>query len=134
MAQQKSSPVKIAIIEDDSCNRFYLEMVIKKMDCQPIIIDNPKQSIEILHKEKPHIVLLDIKLSDEISGIDIAKLMKSDEFLKSVPIIVVSAFAVANEVKEISHKTKCDSYITKPFSVDNLIDVITEQLFFRYGD
>ncbi len=134
MVNPNSLPIKIAIIEDDSCNRFYLEMVIKKMDCQPIVIDNPKQSIEIMKKEKPHVLLLDIKLSDEISGIDIAKLMKNDEYLESVPIIVVSAFAVANEVKEISHKTKCDGYVTKPFSVGSLMDVITEQLFFRYGD
>lgn len=134
MSSQFSSPIKVAVIEDDFCNRTYLEMVIKKMDYQPVMISNPKLAIEVLQKESPHIVLLDIKLSDDISGVDIAKMMKSNESLKAIPIIVVSAFAVENEVKEIANDTKCSSYVTKPFLVDNLMNVINEQLVFRYGD
>ncbi len=123
-----SGMIKIAIIEDDQTSQDYLALVIKKVCCDYIKITNPKIAIKTLKEELPDIVLLDIKLSEEISGCDIAKFMKQDDQLKNIPIIVVSSFAMKHEIKEIYEETKCDDYVTKPFLMDNLVSAIDLQL------
>jgi two-component system cell cycle response regulator DivK len=122
------SEIKIAIIEDDQTSQDYLELIMKKICCSHIRISDPKIAIKTLREELPDLVLLDIKLSGEISGCDIAQNMKQDDQLKNIPIIVVSAFAMEDEIKEISMNTKCDGYITKPFLMDDLINAIDLQL------
>jgi DNA-binding response OmpR family regulator len=129
-----SLPIKVAIIEDDPCNQKYLEMLIEKMEYQAIKLYNPSSAIVDLVRENPHVVLLDIKLSPEISGTEIAQSMKKHDSLKNIPIIVVSAFALKDEVREIMVKTQCNDYITKPFLMDRLMDSINEQLYNFYGN
>lgn len=129
-----TSPIKVAIIEDDICNQQYLGMVIDRMECKSVKINNFSSVIEDLKREKPHIVLLDIKLSETVSGIDVARSMKQNEVLKEIPIIVVSAFALGDEIREIKAKTLCDDYVVKPFSIDRITDAINEQLCSFYGD
>ena len=60
--------------------------------------------------------------------------MKKHDSLKNIPIIVVSAFALKDEVREIMVKTQCNDYITKPFLMDRLMDSINEQLYNFYGN
>lgn len=120
--------IKIAIIEDDETNQDYLSLIVRKIYCNPIKIIDPRTAITVLKHEHPDIVLLDIKLSEEISGIDIARLMKKDESLKNIPIIVVSSFAMQKEIADISKETKCNGYIAKPFVMNSLIDAIDAQL------
>ncbi len=123
-----NNAIKIAIIEDDETNQDYLSLIVKKIYCNPIKILNPLTAIDVLKSELPDIVLLDIKLSEEISGIDIAKIMKNEEMLKNIPIIVVSSFAMPGEIQKISKETKCDSYVAKPFLMNSLVDAIDAQL------
>lgn len=127
------SPIKVAIIEDDPCNQHYLEMVVARMHYQAVKIYDMSSIIEDLIREKPHLVLLDIKLSNNLSGIDVAEKMKKNKSLKNIPIIVVSAFALEDEIKEIKAKTHCNDYVVKPFLVDKLTDAINEQLCSVYG-
>ncbi len=125
---QKSSQLKIAIIEDDDVNRSYLEMILKKMDIMPFVINDPFEAIDLMLKELPDILLLDIKLNCDLSGCDIARLMRKNKILKNIPIIVVSSFAIPREIREIKKESSCSKYVTKPFSMKTLIDVIETQL------
>ena len=120
--------IKIAIIEDDKTNQDYLSLIVRKIYCNPINIIDPRTAIAVLKQEHPDIVLLDIKLSEEISGIDIARIMKKDEALKNIPIIVVSSFAMQKEISDISKETRCNGYVAKPFVMNSLIDAIDLQL------
>lgn len=104
------------------------------MSYQAIELSDFSSVINDLNKEKPHLVLLDIKLSEGVSGIDIARSMKSCDSLKSIPIIVVSAFALKDEVSRIKAEVNCDDYLVKPFSINRLEDAINDQLCSFYGD
>ncbi len=58
---------------------------------------------------------MDIKLPD-VSGLEVIKWLKADETLKSIPVIAVTAFAVADDEEKFL-KGGCDAYIAKPASL-----------------
>lgn len=120
--------IKIAIIEDDKGNQDYLVMVIKKIFCHPIRIVDLENAIDVLRAEVPEIILLDIKLNNGLSGCKIAKEVREDPLFKNTKIIVVSSFAMPQEIREITQETKCNGYLTKPFLMNSLIDKIYAQL------
>ena len=115
---------KILIVEDNLLNQKMIEMIVKKAGHMPIVISNGKEALKAVRKEKPSLVLLDIKLV-EISGIEIGKKIKSDSDLKSIPIIVITSFASDEEKEHISKETCCDHYLTKPFLPNMLINLIS---------
>ncbi len=67
---------------------------------------------EIFDKNKSHILLLDINMPI-MNGVEVLKLMKSDEILKKIPVIMLTT---TDNPKEIDHcyALGCNIYITKP--------------------
>ena len=116
---------KILIIEDNMLNRKLMEMVVGKSGHKAISLSCGNHAIETIREERPDLIFLDIKLN-EISGVEIGKKIKSDPELKSIPIIVITAFIAEVEKRNISRETQCDHYLTKPFLPDTLINIISE--------
>jgi two-component system cell cycle response regulator DivK len=73
--------------------------------------------VNIAIEQLPELVLMDIQLAD-ISGIDLIKALKNNPQTRRIPIIVITAFAMKNEVIRIS-ESGCDLYLSKPVSIDN---------------
>jgi len=77
---------------------------------------------ELAREHHPDLILMDIQLPD-ISGLDVTKLLKDDETLKSIPIIAVTAFALEGDEEKMLNGG-CDAYISKPISVPKLLQTI----------
>lgn len=72
--------------------------------------------------QHPDLILMDIHLPD-VSGIEVTKWLKGDEILKSIPVIAITAFAMAGEEGKI-RDGGCDAYIVKPISLPNFLQTI----------
>jgi two-component system cell cycle response regulator DivK len=77
---------------------------------------------ELAREQRPDLILMDIQLPD-VSGLEVIKWLKNDEDLKSIPVIAVTAFAMAGDKEEIL-AIGCDDYISKPFSVFDLLQTL----------
>ena len=111
--------IAIAIVEDDpeiSGSLFYIlsEHLGKESISK---YSSGEQFISSLQTKQPDVVLMDIQLAD-ISGIDLIKALKNNPQTRRIPIIVITAFAMKNEVVRIS-ESGCDLYLSKPVSIDN---------------
>ncbi len=73
-------------------------------------------------EHRPDLILMDIQLPG-ISGLEVTKRLKADETLKSVPVIAITAFAMAGDEEKI-RADGCDAYIAKPISVPNLLQTV----------
>lgn len=82
--------------------------------------------MEITRKQRPDLILVDIQLPD-ISGLEITKMLKADDDLKSIPAIAVTAFAMKGDEKKI-RDGGCDGYIAKPVSVASFLQTISKYL------
>jgi response regulator RpfG family c-di-GMP phosphodiesterase len=62
-----------------------------------------------------------------VSGLDVTKWLKSDEALKKIPVIAVTAFAMKGDEEKI-RQGGCEDYISKPISVSRFLEVIQNYL------
>ncbi len=80
--------------------------------------------IKIENEEKPDVILLDIYLGDK-NGIEIIKYIKGNEKYRNIKVIVFTAIAEKEKIKELI-KAGADDFIIKPFDPYFLIERIND--------
>jgi PAS domain S-box-containing protein len=109
---------KILIADDVSINRELLKGIIKGDDIVFIEASNGVEAIDLMHREKPDLLLLDLNMP-RMNGFEVARLMREDKNLKSVPIIAISATKISEKEKPLAELF--DVFIAKPFMVKDFI-------------
>lgn len=92
-----------------------------------------KAANTILGEKKPDLILLDLKLEGDISGLDFLSYLKSKDHLRNIPVLMISS---NSQLMNVSKATKLGAkgYIVKPINAVNLRDKIyTILLEARYG-
>ncbi len=110
----------ILIVEDEKDLASTLEYNLEREGFQVKCAYDGKNALDIASTSPyPDLILLDLMLPDT-SGLDICRKLKSDESLKSIPIIM--ATAKGEEVdRVVGFELGADDYVVKPFSVRELI-------------
>ena len=85
-----------------------------------------EEAIEMVKKEKPDLILLDIKLPKS-NGYQVAKRLKSDDKHKNIPIIMLTARAQEADIKR-GMALGVDEYVTKPFDSDMLVKLVMQHI------
>ena len=85
------------------------------------------EGLEKVQKRKPDLVLLDLMMPD-MDGWEVYQRMKSDEELRDIPVIVVTAKAQSIDRVLGLHIAKVDDYITKPFGPQELLESVEKIL------
>ena len=92
------------------------------------------EGLAAIRARRPDLILLDMHLPD-ISGMELLRHLKADAQTGSIPIVVVSADALAQQI-DAAFAAGCTHYLTKPVSVAELlavVDELLEQIDTRYG-
>jgi DNA-binding response OmpR family regulator len=85
------------------------------------------EGLEKIQEKKPDLVLLDLMMPD-MDGWEVYQRMKSDEALREIPVIVVTAKAQSIDKVLGLHIAKVDDYITKPFGPQELLESVEKIL------
>lgn len=117
---------KVLIVEDNELNMKLFHDLLEAHGIRTVETRDGSMVFDIARKEKPDLILMDIQLP-EISGLEVTKLLKADEELKSIPVIAVTAFAMKGDEQRI-REGGCEGYISKPISVSLFLDVIKKHL------
>jgi chemotaxis family two-component system response regulator Rcp1 len=103
---------------------------ISELSIDLINIQNGEDALRFLHKEgeyktapTPNLILLDMNLP-KINGLEILKTIKTDEDLKTIPVIIFSGSEAEKDIKE-SYKLSANTYISKSFDTKELFRKIT---------
>ncbi|MEG0824029.1 MAG: response regulator transcription factor [Erysipelotrichaceae bacterium] len=113
----------ILVVEDEAAIRNLIAMTLETHDYKYMSVTNGKEALEIISEYKPSMILLDLGLPD-IDGIEIIKKTRS---WSNMPIIVISARSDDND-KILALDEGADDYLTKPFSVEELLARIRASL------
>ena len=106
---------KILIVEDEQHINRLIELVLISGGYYKIYkAFNGKDALEKVKKEKPDLVLLDIMIP-EIDGYSLAKIIKNDDNLKYIQIIMLTAKKMEEDILK-GFETGAIDYISKPFS------------------
>jgi DNA-binding response OmpR family regulator len=119
-------PPKILIVDDCTIDRIIATQALQENNYQICEAKTSKQAFELIHKEKPDLILLDIRMPD-INGFEVCKHLKSKSRLKNIPVIFLTA-AEDFASKKQGFAIGADDYITKPVDFDNLLKRIEQIL------
>jgi two-component system cell cycle response regulator DivK len=79
-------------------------------------------ALELARAHRPDLVLMDIQLP-AISGVEVTRWLKADPDLADIPVIAVTAYAMAGDEERILD-CGCEAYIAKPISIVGFLAVI----------
>lgn len=108
--------MEIMIADDNPFNTELLSETLKPFELNITIVQKPKKALEIIDNKKFDLFLLDIMMP-ELSGYELAKIIKKTKQNSSTPIIFVSALS-DNENKLKSFELGSYIYIEKPFNIN----------------
>jgi two-component system, cell cycle response regulator DivK len=118
--------VKILLVEDNEMNRDMLSRRLARKGFEESIAVDGLEGVEKAHTELPDIILMDMSLP-ELDGWEATRRLKSAEDTKCIPILGLSAHAMAGD-REKAMQAGCDDYDTKPVEFKRLIGKIEELL------
>ena len=116
----------ILIVEDNDLNMKLLNDLLQAHGYSTLQTMDGRDVIKIAREHNPDLILMDIQLP-KISGLEVTKMLKADDDLKSIPVIAVTAFAMKGDEEKI-REGGCEGYIAKPISVLTFLDTISKFL------
>lgn len=115
---------KVLIIDNESGMRQVIAKILTPQGYTVLDADEAAAGLELAGKEKPDIVLMDIRLPDMDAPDLLAALKKNDP---NLPVIVLSGFGDVDAAIEIVKQGAYD-HLAKPFKVDSLIQLVNKGL------
>lgn len=109
----------ILVIEDEAAIREMLCLALSKAEFVVEEAGDARQAKILIFNRLPELILLDWMLP-EVSGIDFARQLKQDSQTKEIPIIILTARGEEGD-KIRGLEVGADDYVTKPFSVRELL-------------
>ena len=109
----------ILLVEDNEMNRDMLSRRLARKGYNVLVALDGETGIEAARKDCPDLVLMDMSLP-VIDGWEATRRMKADAALKHIPIIALTAHAMADD-REKALAAGCNDYDTKPIELPRLL-------------
>jgi two-component system, cell cycle response regulator DivK len=118
-----SSPKTILIVEDNSSNSRLVSDLLTMHGHRTIQTENGLEALALARQHRPDLILMDIQLP-YFSGLEVTHWLKSDDQLRSIPVVAVTSFAMPGDEDRI-RKGGCDGYVAKPISIASFLRTIS---------
>lgn len=112
-----NSTAKLLLVEDDDALRFIVKDNLEQNDYLVDIAENGQEAIELFERNEYHLIILDVMLP-KIDGFKVAETIRSLD--ENIPIIFLTARSMTED-KITGLTIGGDDYITKPFSMEELL-------------
>ncbi|MFT7403222.1 MAG: two-component system cell cycle response regulator DivK [Zhongshania sp.] len=117
----------ILLVEDNEMNRDMLSRRLMRKGYEVLLAVDGQQGIDMcLLQAKPDLMLLDMSLPVK-DGWQVAREMKGHDLLQAIPIIALTAHAMADD-RQRALLAGCDDYDTKPVDLPRLLGKIEHLL------
>ena len=122
--------IKVLYIEDNDDNVYMLKMRLELLgDFEVLAAEDGEKGCEMAAAERPDLILMDLEMPG-IDGWEAARRLKSNLRTQHIPIIALSAHALAG-AREKALASGCDEFDTKPVEFERLVATIRRVLTAR---
>ncbi len=125
---------KVLVVDDDPDVRSFVVTVLEENGYTPLVAQDGVEGLEKINADPPDLVILDV-LMPRGSGIRLYRRLKTDNALKSVPVIMFTGIALRSFLRsqkvleEFNGEVpKPDIYLEKPVEPEELIQAITAKI------
>jgi two-component system, cell cycle response regulator DivK len=109
----------ILLVEDNELNRDMLSRRLARRGYSVSIAVDGQTGLRMAQNDLPDLILMDVTLPD-VDGLEITRRLKADARTRGVPIIVLTARAMASD-REEAFAAGSDDYDVKPVEIDRLL-------------
>ena len=117
----------VLLVEDDSIDAITVKRALHDLGVQTLLVHstNGEEALQYLRddaNEKPCIILLDLNIP-KMSGIEFLRIVKSDEYLKAIPVIVLTTSKKDHDVID-SFEQSVAGYMIKPVNYQQFVEAM----------
>ncbi len=117
----------ILVVEDNKINRMLMSKLLEPYDFSIIYAENGKVALDILeHNHRIQLVLMDVHMP-VMSGLEATRIIKSDDKLKHIPVIALTASVLKDDIKRCE-EAGMDDFLEKPIQISRMFQVIDKWL------
>ena len=121
---------KVLYIEDNDDNVYMLKMRLELLgDFEVVAAPDGEQGCAMALSERPDVILMDLEMP-VVDGWEATRRLKDDPQTRDIPIIALSAHALAGE-REKALGAGCDEFDTKPIEFERLVATLRRVLAAR---
>ena len=126
-AVKQTNSKTILIVDDEPITRTTLKKIFENEEHTVLTAKDGMELAKIIESIKLDLILLDIQLP-WINGNEICAIIRENEHYKNLPIAMISGINREEEIQK-SFDAGCNDFITKPFEVETLKQVVNKLLF-----
>lgn len=117
----------VVLVEDDPDIAYTIRLNLRKdVGCHVEHFTSGNDAIDHLHRSRADLVILDLNLPD-VDGLAVCREIRSEEQTRGIPIIMLTA-RIEERDKLVGFELGADDYVTKPFSMRELLARVRAQL------
>jgi CheY-like chemotaxis protein len=113
----------ILVVEDDPANALLITAMLTRAGHHVLTAVDGTGAMDSARLWRPDLVLLDVSLPGAMTGFDVCRALRDQPDTATTPIIMQSGWAFASDV-EAGREAKCDDYLAKPYSRDQLLNAV----------
>lgn len=113
---------RVLVVEDNELNLKLFCDLLKAHGYETVPTRDGREVLELVRAERPDLIVMDIQLP-HVSGLDVIRSLKSEDELKTIPVLAVTAFAGKGDDDRIRDEG-ADAYVSKPISVTRFIETV----------
>ncbi len=119
--------ISIVLVEDSMTTRLFYRHAIEKAGFKVIEAEDGNTALEVINKEYPDIVILDMMLPD-ISGLQILKQIRNEPLTKNIPVLALTAVREIKQVQEVLQAGANHYCVKGNITPEKLIEMIYKLL------
>jgi two-component system, cell cycle response regulator DivK len=121
---------KVLYVEDNDDNVYMLKMRLELLgDFEVLAAEDGERGCAMALSDRPDIILMDLEMP-RVDGWEATRRLKADPQTRDIPIIALSAHALAGE-REKALAAGCDEFDTKPIEFERLVATVRRVLAAR---
>lgn len=122
---------KVLLVDDDVEFCEATRLVLESKAYEVIVAYDGKEGLEKVRRERPDLVILDVMMP-EMNGYDVCVVIKADEKMKKIPVILLTAvdrmLFKTTYSKIMGLMTEADDYLAKPVEPADLVSAVESLL------
>ena len=124
-----TTPLRILLVDDEAGIRKILRLFLELEGFTVFEAVTANQAIQLIKKERPHLVILDIILCGQ-TGFDVCEWIKGSPDTKDTIVILFTALNQDHDYRE-GQRVGCDLYLTKPQNPKDIVEKVKEFLIMK---
>ena len=113
---------KIIIVEDDPFSQEFYLLLFEKRGYDCVVEEDGDKLIKDIQNENVDLIIMDINLrntyfeGEKIDGVQLSRIIKQNEKLKSIPILLITAYSDSIVENKYFEESMAEDYIIKPIT------------------